>query len=315
METQTAQSSRIAEDRPALAFSDPESALRWAKTLPFLNLSQVYEQVIGQLRALSAAEFTPRERATIAELMREQAMHLHTELARRYAGKPQPLIDRELEAADEAVALWSALWEQYSACLKPLLEGDPELTGVRAKILHRGLHVGKQLLLVHGLSRRVPTGTFWQELHAYYRLAEMLDCTVAAVSDDLNPQAVGMSCYSTYVHALLLGLADPFSMSVRQIELLRSLAVAVGAQGVSVRAGTRKRRPGDHGRPRPGERARAGCDDARQPAALGALRLSGQARDERARTPEAPVHRRQSCRAPARPRRIRRAMRASSHPS
>lgn len=219
METQSAQSSRTVEDRPSLAFSDAESALRWAKTLPFLNLSQVYEQVIGQLHALSAAEFTPRERATIAELMREQAMHLHTELARRYAGKPQPLVDRELEAADEAVALWGALWEQYSACLKPLLEGDPELTGVRAKILQRGLHVGKQMLLVHGLSRRVPTGTFWQELHAYYRLAEMLDCTVAAVSDDLNPQAVGMSCYSTYVHALLLGLADPFSMSVRQIEL------------------------------------------------------------------------------------------------
>ncbi|MBS0322144.1 MAG: hypothetical protein JSR18_16490 [Proteobacteria bacterium] len=219
MDTPLAQSSRMAATRPSLAFSDPDSALRWAKTLPFLNVAQVYEQVIGQLRALSAAEFTPRERATIAELMREQAMHLHTELARRYAGKPQPAIDRELEAAEEAVALWSALWEQYSACLKPLLEGDPELAGVKAKILQRGLYVGKQLLVVHGLARRVPPGTFWQELHAYYRLAEMLDCAVTAVSDELNPQAVGTSCYSMYVHALLLALADPFSLSVRQIEL------------------------------------------------------------------------------------------------
>lgn len=205
--------------RPALAFSDPDSALRWAKTLPFLNVAQVYEQVIGQLNAVSAADFSPRERATIAELMREQVMHLHTELARRYAGKPQPAVDRELEAAEEAITMWSALWEQYSACLKPLLEGDPELTGVKAKILQRGLHVGKQLLVVYGLSRRIPPATYWQELHAYYRLAEMLDCTVTAVSDDLNPHAVGTSCYSMYMHALLLGLADPFSMSVRQIEL------------------------------------------------------------------------------------------------
>jgi hypothetical protein len=219
MDTPLAQSLRSAPDRPSLAFSDPESALRWAKTLPFLNVAQVYEQVIGQLRALSAAEFTPRERATIAELMREQVMHLHTELARRYAGKPQPAVDRELEAGEEAVTLWTALWEQYSACLKPLLEGDPDLSGVKAKILQRGLYVGKQLLLVHGLARRVPAAAFWQELHAYYRLAEMLDCTVAAVSDDLNPQAVGTSCYSTYAHALLLALADPFSLSVRQIEL------------------------------------------------------------------------------------------------
>ena len=193
--------------------------MRWAKTLPFLNVAQVYEQVIGQLNAVSGAEFSPRERATIAELMREQVMHLHTELARRYAGKPQPAVDRELEAAEEALALWSALWEQYSACLKPLLEGDPDLAGVKAKILQRGLHVGKQLLVVHGLSRRVPAAAFWQELHAYYRLAEILDCTVTAVSDDLNPHAVGTSCYSMYMHALLMGLADPFSMSVRQIEL------------------------------------------------------------------------------------------------
>ncbi len=205
--------------RPALAFSDPDSALRWAKTLPFLNVAQVYEQVIGQLNAVSAAEFSPRERATIAELMREQVMHLHTELARRYAGKPQPAVDRELEAAEEAIALWSALWEQYSACLKPLLEGDPELAGVKSKILQRGLHVGKQLLVVHALCRRVPQASFWQELHAYYRLAEILDCTVTAVSDEINPHAVGTSCYSMYMHALLLGLADPFSMSVRQIEL------------------------------------------------------------------------------------------------
>ena len=207
------------KSRPPLAFSDPDSALRWAKTLPFLNVAQVYEQVIGQLGAVSAADFSPRERATIAELMREQAMHLHTELARRYAGKPVPAVDRELEAADEALTLWSALWEQYSACLKPLLEGDPELAGVKAKILQRGLHVGKQLLVVHGLARRVPPPSFWQELHAYYRLAEILDCTVTAVSDDLNPHAVGTSCYSMYMHALLMGLADPFSMSVRQIEL------------------------------------------------------------------------------------------------
>ena len=61
--------------------------------------------------------------------------------------------------------------------------------------------------------------TLWQELHAYYRLAEMLDCTVAAVTDEQIPHGVGTSCYSTYGHALLLGLADPFTMTVRQIEL------------------------------------------------------------------------------------------------
>jgi hypothetical protein len=78
---------------------------------------------------------------------------------------------------------------------------------VKAKLLQRGLYVGKQLVIVYGLTRRIPPPTLWQELHAYYRLAELLDCAVTAVSDELMPHAVGISCYSTYCHALLLGLS------------------------------------------------------------------------------------------------------------
>lgn len=207
------------DEAPALAFADAEGAKRWAKSLLITGVTPLFEAIHGQLRALSAADFAPRERATIAEVMRDQVAHLHTELARRYAGKPQPAADRERDAAEQALSLWQGLWEQYSSCLKPLLEGDAELQGVKAKLLQRGLYVGKQLIIVYGLARRVPPPALWQELHAYYRLAEMLDCAVTAVSDDLQPHAVGLSCYSTYCHALLMGLADPCAMSVRQIEL------------------------------------------------------------------------------------------------
>jgi hypothetical protein len=100
-----------------------------------------------------------------------------------------------------------------------LLENDPDLHGVKAKVLQRGLWVGKQMILVHGLARHIPPPAVWQELHAYYRLAEILECAGSAVTDELMPNAVGVSCYSTYCHALLLDLADPCAMSVRQIEL------------------------------------------------------------------------------------------------
>lgn len=204
---------------PAMAFDDIEGARKWAKALPLLTLGQGYAGLMAQLKALAAAPLPPRERATLVEVLRDCALHLHTELARRYAGKPQPAAEREQEAADQAIALWHAFWEQYSLCLKPLLERDPELEGVKAKILQRGLYVGKELVLVHGLARRLPPPALWQELHAWYRLAEMLEATVQAVSDDANPNAVGISCYSTYSHALLLALADPCSMTVRQIEV------------------------------------------------------------------------------------------------
>jgi len=203
----------------SLAFADADGCAAWLRALPLTNIPRHYEAIVGQLRRLSETEMPPRERARIAEVMREPVMFLHTELARRYAGKPQPAAAREREAFDQALILWQALWGQYSACLKPLLENDPELAGVKAKVLQRGLWVGKQLVLVHGLARQVPPAAIWQELHAYYRLAEILECAVSAVTDELMPNAVGVSCYSTYCHALLLELADPCAMTVRQIEL------------------------------------------------------------------------------------------------
>ena len=201
-------------------FSDADGAARWVRALPVANVPQIYDAVLTQLTALAAVPLPPRERARIAEVLREQVAFLHTELARRYAGKAQPAAQREQEATEQAIKLWHALWEQYSACLKPLLDGDPELASVKPKLLQRGLYVGKQLVLVYGLARRVPPPALWQELHAYYRLAEVLDCPGTAVSDPLSPGGVGISCYSTYSHALLLGLADPCAMSVKQIQLV-----------------------------------------------------------------------------------------------
>jgi hypothetical protein len=203
----------------SLAFYDADGCAAWLRGLPLTNIPQHFEAVLTQLRRLSETEMLPRERARIAEVMREPVMFLHTELARRYAGKPQPAADREREAFLQSVALWQALWGQYSACLKPLLENDPDLQGVKAKVLQRGLWVGKQMVLVHGLARHLPVPAIWQELHAYYRLAEILECAVSAVTDELMPNAIGVSCYSTYCHALLLDLADPCAMTVRQIEL------------------------------------------------------------------------------------------------
>src|SRR5512135_661098 len=97
-------------------FADADGAMRWAKTLPINDVNGAGDEVLNELRALAAVELPPRERARIAEVLRQQVAYLHTELARRYAGKPQPAVDRELEAAEQAIALWHALWEQYSAC-------------------------------------------------------------------------------------------------------------------------------------------------------------------------------------------------------
>src|SRR2546423_14201999 len=64
-------------DQADVAFTDAESAQRWLKSLPLTNVSQLTLALLTQLRAMSALEYPPRERARIAELIREQVAHLH----------------------------------------------------------------------------------------------------------------------------------------------------------------------------------------------------------------------------------------------
>src|SRR4029079_4910259 len=68
MRPPSAESAEVAA--PELAFADSDSAKRWVKSLLITAVTPLYEAVHGQLRALSAADFAPRERATIAEVMR-----------------------------------------------------------------------------------------------------------------------------------------------------------------------------------------------------------------------------------------------------
>ena len=298
-----------AAPRPAaLAFTDADSARRWANTLPMTGRGRDVRGGDGPAEGAVRRRFPAARAGDDRRGAARAGGFLHTELARRYAGKSQPAGERELEAAEQAIALWNALWEPYSACLKPLLEGDADLAGVKPKLLQRGLFVGKQLLLVYGLARRVAPPSLWQELHAYYRLAEMLECAVTAVSDDLMPNGVGISCYSTYSHALLLGLADPCAMTVKQVELADRW----------LQMWSRKVFPYAQQRETEGPvivvdlEGSAGATLDRHAAApcarVDALRLSGQARHQRPRTPEAPADGRQPGGTPAWARLQRRAM-------
>src|SRR3954447_10115492 len=93
-------------DLNTLAFSDAETCSHWLRSLALTNIPKVYATISGQLKRFSEADVPPRERARIAELFRDPVSFLHVELARRYAGKPQPATQRESDAADQALALW-----------------------------------------------------------------------------------------------------------------------------------------------------------------------------------------------------------------
>ena len=101
------------------------------------------------------------------------------------------------------------------------------------------MYVGKQLVL-RTASRRVVPGTIWRELHAYYRLAEMLDAP-SPVSDNLLPNG-GISCYATYSRAAAgaRGSVCDVGAADRGSPIAGSL---VGAQGLSPTCSSGNQRP------------------------------------------------------------------------
>ncbi len=199
-------------------FFDSKGCRKWLVGLPLTNHHRAAEMLLGQFTALADVPLDGVERARIAETLREPVFYLHGELSKRFAQKPIPFSASELGNFTIARDLWQALWAQFSLCIKPLLEGEPSIQAYAPNILQRGLYVAKQLAMVYGLARQHPPKDYWLELHAYFRFAEMLQCADNVVKDKLIPGAGSVSCYSTYSHALLLGAADPFGMSARQLE-------------------------------------------------------------------------------------------------
>ena len=202
------------------AFVDESGCVGWLSTLQLTNVSLATDALDAQLKRLAQAELDPLQRVRIAERVRDTVMYLHNELAKRFTDRPQPLNESESHAWNQALRLWTALWENYSECLRPLLERDERLDGWAARIVQRGLFIGKQVVRLYGQARRQPTPQHWEELHAYYRFAEMLECTSIAVRDKLMPYAEAISCYSTYAHALLLARADPCALTAREWDLV-----------------------------------------------------------------------------------------------
>src|SRR6266508_1685821 len=184
---------------PSLAFADAEGVAQWAKMLPLTNVAQVYDAVLGQLRAARGAALAVAGAARVLSARRDARVRGHR-------GVRQP---------------------------------DPQRRG--------------HLVLL-----------------------------------DLQPRAAARARRSVRDD----GEAD---------RAHRPLARDVGAQGVSVRRAARERGTRDRGGPRRQLARDARLDDAAQRPTVDALRLSRQARDQRARPAQAIADRRESRGAAARP--------------
>jgi len=200
-----------------LEFKDSASCKRWVEQLTLTNIQLTQQVLTRQLVSLNAANLPALERLKILEVLKEPAHFVQNESAKRYAGKPLPLEPGETTAWNNVITLWHELSNNYQHCLKAYREGDLAIAPHAALVAMRCLRLLGCIMFDHYRVYRQPTGKMWRALHEMYAFAESHGFARIRVQDSFTHHDPDSSCAENYVQVLLANLANPFSLSVRQM--------------------------------------------------------------------------------------------------
>lgn len=208
------------------AIPDLDTGVAFLSRLPLANplqaeasLNQFFDSLLNEppaaLTYLSLLEHT-----------RVPLCFVEEELARRYVNKPLPLGDVEEQAFQQVIAIWRKVCRTYSQCAQLDADAeDPEHPLRVALILHRCIYYTSMIIVEHHRARReLPPGV-WMELNGFYATAEEWGVSTYPLADALDPLGRATHCAAAYVAALLMDLAGPYSLSVRDQSLIRRWAV------------------------------------------------------------------------------------------
>ena len=203
-----------------LQFNDGASCKRWIEALPLTNVESSQLALTQQIALVRQAVLAPAELLRVMEALREPAAYVQHELARKYAGKPQPLDATEAVWWTRVSSLWQEFIAAYALCRDAYLRGDPGVRNHGALIVMRCLRYTSSAMFEHYRVYRQAPGELWKQLHQLYAFAEQGGYARTMVVDAFNQQEADSSCATAYRQALLVHLANPFALSGRQLEIL-----------------------------------------------------------------------------------------------
>jgi hypothetical protein len=217
MEPQIMSTQPLASNAFPLQFSDSAGCRRWIEQLTLTNVQLTQQVLTGQLASLGTAQIPPLERLKILEALREPVHFVQGESAKRYAGKPLPLEAGESAVWGNVIALWQELSRNYQQCLKAYREGDLAIAPHAALVTMRCLRLLGCTLLDYYRIYRQPPGALWRALHELYAFGESHGFARIRVQDSFSHRDPDSSCAECYMQVLLAHLANPYSLSARQM--------------------------------------------------------------------------------------------------
>ena len=207
---------------PALkpAYPDLRSCDAWVATAALGDSPQACSAFLSLLHEIDSA---PPPRETYLQMLEHLLPTLLPaigEQTRRFAAKPLPLSQAEMLAFSQVSDLWLALLRAYRRLLRAAVDAEPAENNAGLPLLAaRAAGCASELIAVHFLARKEPGPDPWQWLHVSYAFAEArgLDGMEAASGQ-------GNSCAAAYAQALLFALAQPQSLSQRDMFWTRAWA-------------------------------------------------------------------------------------------
>lgn len=203
-----------------LQFDDAASCVAWLETVPLGDIIEAHEMVATQIGLLIRTELPALERLRILELLYLPAAHLQNELARGFIGRALPHSIAEYSAWMSVLELWHVMYKGYQTCLRRILRGDQSLTQHAPLVLLRCLDLTVAAVREHHRAYREVAATLWRQLHECYAVVERLGAHALGISDPLRPQDRVKTAAGAYLHALLAHHANPYTMSVRQMDFM-----------------------------------------------------------------------------------------------
>jgi hypothetical protein len=105
----------------------------------------------------------------------------------------------------------------YQQCLKAYREGDLTIAPHAALLTMRCLRLLGDTMHDYYRSYRQPPGVMWRSLHELYSFAEQHGFARIRVQDSFARREPDSSCAEAYLQVVLAHLANPYSLSVRQM--------------------------------------------------------------------------------------------------
>jgi len=198
-------------------FRDAESAAKWLAAQPQANVAVMLASLVKQIDAFNRFEIGARERFKTIEVLRKAIFAVNNDCRRRFENKLLPLAPAEQSTLDAVRRLWRLCAVAYQHCLQSCVDGDTALSAHAARVAHRVMFCLRVEQLDSYAAAVEPGPGFWRNLHAVLVAAEGLGVAGEPVEDRLLGETSESTVGGQYAMALLLHLAQPFSLTGGQL--------------------------------------------------------------------------------------------------